>query len=68
MEDLITENGFQIKEHAAVDGIGRLIYEGFDHFNDKQYQSWIKYHIKTCHEKCILGMSNHGLIISNKLN
>jgi len=66
MEQLITSNGFSIQEHVAADGFGRFISEEINSLNDKQYKIWLDYHFKTCHEKSLLGISSHGLVIGAK--
>lgn len=67
MENLMRDSGFEINDHVATDGIGRFILNERNFTdNDITYKKYRDFHFKTCREKSILGMSNHGLIIGRK--
>jgi SAM-dependent methyltransferase len=66
IESLVTDTGFDIADHVATDGFGRYIAQGVNAFDENQYQIWLKYHLKTCRERTLLGSSNHGLVIGRK--
>ncbi|MNT90824.1 hypothetical protein D3C72_2318190 [compost metagenome] len=53
-------------EHAGTDGIGVMLEEQIDELDDKEFELWMAYHLRTCSEPSILGISNHGLYIGRK--
>jgi len=52
--------------HVATDGISPLISPIVDGLTSEQFEVWITYHLKTCKEPSILGMSNHALYLCRK--
>ncbi|MGV2988120.1 class I SAM-dependent methyltransferase [Vibrio sp. E150_011] len=66
IEDLIAEGGFAKLRHLSTDGFGRYISSGINNFTSEQYETWLRYHLKTCDEPSLLGSSNHGLVIARK--
>lgn len=66
IEKLIIESRFSLLEHAATDGFGRYIANGVNNFSPAQYQTWLNHHLATCRESCLLGSSNHGLVLARK--
>ncbi|WP_062267817.1 class I SAM-dependent methyltransferase [Endozoicomonas arenosclerae] len=66
IEHLVTDNGFELLEHAATDGYGRYIRQSVNEFDEATYQNWLQYHFSTCREPSLLGSSNHGLVIARK--
>ncbi|MEF2965815.1 hypothetical protein V3851_08240 [Paenibacillus sp. M1] len=53
-------------EHVATDGIGILMRNRINNLNEEEFNQWVAYHLRTCSEPSILGMSNHGLYICRK--
>ncbi|SHI60898.1 class I SAM-dependent methyltransferase [Lutispora thermophila] len=67
MEEFLDEFNVKIIEHVATDGISTLLGRVIDDMTEDEYKTWIDYQLKTCREKSILGISNHGLIICRKI-
>ncbi|QHT62560.1 class I SAM-dependent methyltransferase [Paenibacillus lycopersici] len=53
-------------EHAGTDGISHTISKFVDQLDEHEFQAWMSYHLRTCRERSILGMSSHGLYICRK--
>jgi len=68
VETLVAEGGFYKLRHVATDGFNRYISSGVNTFTPEQYQTWLRYHLKTCDEPSLLGSSNHGLLLARKIS
>ncbi|MDT3425962.1 ubiquinone/menaquinone biosynthesis C-methylase UbiE [Paenibacillus forsythiae] len=66
IEQLLGEHGADKLEHAAADGIGVIMRDTVNTFGGEQFDSWVQYHLRTCSEPSILGISNHGLYVGRK--
>ncbi|CQR56711.1 class I SAM-dependent methyltransferase [Paenibacillus riograndensis] len=66
IEALIEAYGTQKLVHAASDGISILLRETLNGLTTEQFNIWVDYHLRTCTEPSILGMSNHGLYLCRK--
>ncbi|MBT4504846.1 MAG: methyltransferase domain-containing protein [Gemmatimonadetes bacterium] len=66
IESFVIDTGFDIADHVATDGFGRYIAQAVNAFGEDQYEVWLKYHLKICRERTLLGSSNHGLVIGRK--
>ncbi|MDF2881390.1 MAG: Methyltransferase type 11 [Clostridiaceae bacterium] len=66
MESFIQQFDVQIVDHAGTDGLNPFLRDYIDGMNDDEYAEWIYYTLKSCREKSILGMSNHGLLVCKK--
>lgn len=66
IEEFLSHFNIEIIDHAAVDGLSPFLGSWIDEMNDDEYKLWVDYQLKTCREKSILGISNHGLIICRK--
>jgi SAM-dependent methyltransferase len=66
VEDLLA--GFEVERltNAATDGIGMLLADVVDTFDDAEFEQWLRYHYATCEEPSTLGYSNHGLYVCRK--
>ncbi|MCP1311382.1 class I SAM-dependent methyltransferase [Paenibacillus tyrfis] len=53
-------------DHVGTDGISHTIQDYVDGLGEKEFESWMDYHIQTCRERSILGISTHGLYICKK--
>lgn len=67
MEEFLSKFNIEIIDHVATDGISPLLRKVVDDMTEDEYITWIDYQLKTCREKSILGISNHGLIICRKI-
>lgn len=52
--------------NIATDGIGHMICDTINSYNNEEYQRWLEYHISTCTKDILLGYSLHGLCICEK--
>jgi len=68
IEELLLHYGVEIIDHVATDTISPMIADSINSLNEHQYSKWVNYHLKTCREPSILGLSNHSLIICRKIN
>lgn len=53
-------------KHVAQDGVGRLKAEEVNNMRPETFRQWSEFHLRTCEEPSILGISNHGLYIGQK--
>lgn len=65
-EDLLQEKRTDKLLHVASDGISPLISPLVDGLSPEEFEIWIAYHLKTCHEPSTLGSSSHALYICKK--
>ncbi len=68
IEDMAKKYNLSILNHVAQDGVGRLLAEEVNAMRPEHFKRWADYHIRTCEEPSILGISNHGLYIGKKLD
>lgn len=66
MSKLYLDNGMEIIDHFAQDGLAPLFYDKVDQWNDEKFDIWFNYHLSVCSEKTIIGMSNHAIIAGKK--
>lgn len=66
IEAFLSLYNVDIIDHVAADGLSPFLRSSIDDMSDEEYNLWIHYQLKTCREKSILGMSNHGLVICKK--
>lgn len=43
-----------------------MLRDSIDKLNEDEFGVWTQYHLSTCEEKSILGVSNHGLFVGKK--
>lgn len=65
-ENEIKEFNLEKLHHIGADGIGYAIADRIDGMTEKQYKTWLEYHLKTCENPNILGYSMHALYIAKK--
>jgi len=53
--------------HAGSEGIAHFISDQINDLSDEEFDDWLNYHFKTCTERTLLGISNHGIYIVSKL-
>jgi hypothetical protein len=66
IENFLSKCNIDIIDHVALDGLSPFLRDSIDDMSDEEYEIWINYQLKTCREKSILGISNHGLVICKK--
>lgn len=66
MQKIYIDNGIEIVDHFAQDGLAPLFHTIVDHWNDEQFKIWFNYHISVCSEKTTIDMSNHVIIVGRK--
>lgn len=66
IEALAESYGFEKVKHVAQDGIGRMQADEVNSMRPAYFEKWTDYHLRTCEEPSILGISNHGLYIGRK--
>ena len=52
---------------VSTDSVAPLVCDKFENISDKDYESFVKWHLKTCEKPEILGNACHVLYICNKL-
>lgn len=57
----------EILEHVGTDGMSPFFGSYIDNMDDYEFSEWVYYLLKSCNNKDILGMSNHGLLLVKKL-
>lgn len=66
MEQLLTQRGIGKIANIATDGVGQYLRDMVNAFSEEEFKQWVAYHLRTCSEPSILGMSNHGLFVGRK--
>lgn len=66
MEEMYVQNGVEIVDHFAQDGLAPLFSHIVDEWNEQQFKIWCDYHYSVCREESILGASNHVIIVGRK--
>lgn len=67
METFLSDYPLEIKVHAATDGITPLVREPIDKMDFDEYETWLYYFKQVCQDSSIIGMSNHVLVICEKI-
>ncbi len=66
IESFIASFDLEIIDHVATDGVSPMLNDAIDCISEEQYNAWIYYHLKSCRDKSIMGLSNHGLLLARK--
>ncbi len=66
MEEMYMENGIEIVDHFAQDGLAPSFSDVVDEWNERQFKIWCDYHYSVCREESVLGASNHVMIVGRK--
>ncbi|WP_346900172.1 class I SAM-dependent methyltransferase [Clostridium sp. UBA7503] len=66
IESFIENFNIEIISHVATDGLCSLLRDPVNELSEEQYEAWKNYMLKSCREKSILGLSNHGLLVCRK--
>lgn len=67
MELLYEQNGLEIIDHFAQDGLTPTFANRADTWNEEEFKIWCDYHYSVCREESLLGASNHVMIVGKKL-
>ncbi|MEG2289011.1 MAG: class I SAM-dependent methyltransferase [Clostridium sp.] len=63
IEELMNKSNVSKLEHIGTDGMGIILKEKINKFNETEFNIWMEYHLETCKEESLLGYSQHGLFI-----
>ena len=66
IEKILINNKLEIIDHLATDGQSIAFQNTINQMTDAEFDIWMRYHLKICRNKSILGTSNHGLIVTRK--
>lgn len=66
IENLVGKYNIKKLAHIATDGLSPMLRDSIDKLNEEEFGAWTQYHLSTCEEKSILGVSNHGLFVGQK--
>lgn len=66
IESMVGEFGLEKVAHVAQDGVEQLRGEDVNAMPVELFNKWVEFHIRTCEEPGLLGISNHGLYIARK--
>jgi ubiquinone/menaquinone biosynthesis C-methylase UbiE len=66
IQNLVEKFDVKVIDHLGTDGLNRLLNESINNLNDHELDNWLYYVEKSCRDKNILGISNHGLIVCRK--
>lgn len=58
--------GLETVHRVGADGMVYVLSDKLNAADDKNFQTWMEYHIATCEEPSILGSSMHGLELCRK--
>ena len=67
MERLYSQNGLEIIDHFAQDGLTPSFAGKADGWSEEEFKIWCDYHYSVCREESLLGASNHVIIVGRKL-
>lgn len=67
IEELFSDYDVTKLENVATDGIGILMRDQINKLTEVEFNTWAEYHLNTCHEQSLLGISNHGLYVCRKM-
>ncbi|WP_027633714.1 hypothetical protein [Clostridium hydrogeniformans] len=63
MKDLRVKPIFNI----ATDGVGYIVRDKVNSFNDEDFNKWLYYHFENCEDESLLGYSIHRLYFGVKI-
>lgn len=66
MEQMYLDNGLNIIDHFAQDGLTPTFAGKVDTWNEDEFKIWCDYHYSVCREESLLGASNHVIIVGKK--
>lgn len=54
-------------KNLASDGIGGTLRNNLREFDEKEFQKWMDFHLITCEDESLIGYSQHGLYLCEKI-
>lgn len=63
IENLMDKHNIIKLYNIGTDGISNILKDTINSFSDKQYKTWLEFHLNSCEDQSILGYSSHGLYI-----
>lgn len=66
MQRMYSNNGLDIIDHFAQDGMTPMFHNQVDQWSNEQFIIWFEYHLSICSEKSVIDMSNHSIIVGRK--
>ena len=66
MEQLYVQNGVEVIDHFAQDGLTPMFSSVVDRWNEEEFKIWCDYHYRVCREESVLGASNHVIVVGRK--
>lgn len=66
IEELLMHHDLEIIDHIATDGQSIAFQNVINQMTEEEFEVWMKYHLKICRKRSILGTSNHGLVVTRK--
>lgn len=66
IEELLSEFPVDQLIHAGSEGVAPYISEQINELSEADYNIWLSYHLRSCTDSNILGISNHGIIMVRK--
>lgn len=59
----VEEAGLVCEKNIGVDGAYKMLKEELELMTEEQWKAFYEYHLSTCEDRSIAGLSNHGLMI-----
>jgi ubiquinone/menaquinone biosynthesis C-methylase UbiE len=66
IESITAACGLKKLHHIGVDGINQVIRDKLNAASDEHFRQFMEYHLRTCEDESIIGVSTHGLLIGQK--
>lgn len=66
VEKELQNAGVDLLANIATDGMKFIIRDTVNAMTKEAFDQWLAFHLKTCTDSSILGMSEHGLVIGKK--
>ena len=67
VESTFKEQNVDMIYNIATDGLKFIIRDTVNSLSDADFNKWMDMHYKTCEDKSIIGVSEHGLFIGRKM-
>jgi hypothetical protein len=64
---MMADSGVRKEKNIGTDGVTYLLTgKGRNRLDEREFNYWLDYHLKTCDSESLLGYSLHGLYIGRK--
>ncbi|MBU3130131.1 class I SAM-dependent methyltransferase [Clostridium tagluense] len=67
IENLMDSFNITKISHIGTDGLVGLFSDKLNEFNGAEFEKWMEYHLMTCSDSSLIGYSQHGLYICEKI-